>query len=123
MPGNLKEIDQEMISVLIKANIPKNVAKVLVYLASAGEVTSMEIEHSAFLRQPEVSIAIQELRKRNWVTKRDLKKEGKGRPVHYYRLAIPFSQIIESIEAQENERVEKIHENLKKMKELMVNYK
>ena len=36
--------------------------------------------------------------------KRDIKKEGKGRPVHSYKLAIPFEKMIETIEKEEKNR-------------------
>ena len=60
------------------------------FLRKKEETTSVEIEISTALRQPEVSIAMQELRRRKWVIKRDIKKEGKGRPVHSYKLSLPF---------------------------------
>jgi predicted transcriptional regulator len=116
------EKDQRLISALIKACIPKNVAKTLVYLAIKNEATSQEIETFTGLRQPEVSIAVQELRKRNWVTKRDWKKEGKGRPVHYYRLAIPFSKIIEQIEESEKERAKDLLGNVELIKTMARDY-
>ncbi len=60
---------------------------------------------------------MQELRRRKWVLKRDIKKEGKGRPVHSYRLAMPFDSIIKQIEDEESRRIQKIEQNLKNLKE------
>jgi len=53
------------------------VAKVLTYLAAASEATSREIEIGSGLRQPEVSIAMREIRRLDWVTERDEKNPGK----------------------------------------------
>jgi predicted transcriptional regulator len=75
-------------------------------------------EISTALRQPEVSIAMQELRRRKWVIKRDIKKEGKGRPVHSYKLALPFEKIIEILEKEEMKRIEEIQNNIKALKQV-----
>lgn len=109
--------DEMLVEFLINTGMPKNIAKTLVFLKKRNETTSVEIETTTALRQPEVSIAMQELRRRKWVTKRDIKKEGKGRPVHSYKLAIPFENIIRQIEEEEGKRIEKIQSNLKSLKE------
>ncbi|TLZ51274.1 MAG: ArsR family transcriptional regulator [Methanobacteriota archaeon] len=96
--------------------MPKNVAKALVFLATREETTSVEVEKATGLRQPEVSIAMQELRRRRWVDKRDLKKEGKGRPVHAYRLTTPFGEIVEAIAREERRKVEEIQGTLRRLK-------
>ncbi|MGE4275266.1 MAG: ArsR family transcriptional regulator [Candidatus Methanomethylophilaceae archaeon] len=96
----------------------KNVAKTLVYVQKAPETTSVDIETYTSLRQPEVSIAMQELRDRGWVEKRDIKKKGKGRPVHAYRLAKAFPEIIDAIEEDEKKRVQDILENVDQLRSL-----
>ncbi|HIH76406.1 MAG TPA: ArsR family transcriptional regulator [Methanomassiliicoccales archaeon] len=101
--------------------MPKNVAKTLAFLRKKEETTSVEIEIMTALRQPEVSIAMQELRRRKWVIKRDIKKEGKGRPVHAYKLAIPFDKIIETLEKEERKRMESIEKNIDQLKALSLN--
>ncbi len=106
-----------LVEYLINTGMPKNIAKTLVFLKKRNETTSVEIETSTALRQPEVSIAMQDLRRRKWVVKRDIKKEGKGRPVHSYRLAIPFESIIRQIEEEESARIKKIEMNLKSLRE------
>jgi len=110
------EEDEKLVEILVKAGLPKNVAKTLAFLRRKEETTSVEIETSTALRQPEVSIAMQELRRRKWVTKRDIKKEGKGRPVHSYKLAIPFDKIVEMIEKEELKRIATIQKNIEELK-------
>lgn len=90
--------------------MPRKLALVLVLLAAQEETTSREIEARTGLRQPEVSTAMTDLRERDWVTKRDIKKEGKGRPLHAYRLARPFSDIIQEIVEVERGRIREIEE-------------
>ncbi|MBS3782773.1 MAG: ArsR family transcriptional regulator [Candidatus Thermoplasmatota archaeon] len=115
--GLTKE-QEELVDRLIKAGLQKNIARTLVFVASRDETKSREIEDATDLRQPEVSIAMQELRGKGWVTKRDIKKEGKGRPVHGYQLDKPIEEIIEEIEDREEERIKEIKENLEKIKDL-----
>ncbi len=115
--GLTKE-QEELVDMLIKAGLQKNIARTLVFVASREETKSREIEDATDLRQPEVSIAMQELRGKGWVTKRDIKKEGKGRPVHGYKLDKPITDIIEEIEEKEKERIEEIKENLENIKEI-----
>jgi len=110
--------DEALVELLMSTGMPKNVAKTLAFLRKKSETTSVEIEISTALRQPEVSIAMQELRRRKWVTKRDIKKEGKGRPIHAYRLAIPFEKIVEMIEKEERKRIERIEGNVHQLKQL-----
>jgi len=109
--------DETLVELLVNTGLPKNVAKTLTFLRKKEETTSVEIEVSTALRQPEVSIAMQELRRRKWVNKRDIKKEGKGRPVHAYRLSIPFEKIVEALEKDERKRIERIVSNIELLKQ------
>ncbi len=108
--------DESLVDLLTKAGMSKNVARTLAFLRNREETTSVEIETSTALRQPEVSIAMQELRRRKWVIKRDIKKEGKGRPVHSYKLAIPFEKIVETIDKEEQRRISFIESNVRKLR-------
>lgn len=110
--------DETLVDLLMSTGMPKNVAKTLAFLRKKNETTSVEIEISTALRQPEVSIAMQELRKRKWVTKRDIKKEGKGRPIHAYRLSIPFEKIVDMIDKEERKRIDRIESNIHQLKSL-----
>lgn len=108
--------DETLVEMLMNTGMPKNVAKTLAFLRKKEETTSVEIEISTALRQPEVSIAMQELRRRKWVNKRDIKKEGKGRPVHAYKLSIPFDKMVEALEKEERKRIERIEANIEALK-------
>jgi predicted transcriptional regulator len=112
----LSRRDETLVDLLIETGLSKNVAKTVVFLSKRDETTSVEIEKATGLRQPEVSIAMQELRRRKWVEKRDIKKEGKGRPVHAYRLSCPWSEIISQLDDAQQSRLERIEANRKKLK-------
>ena len=94
------EKEEEFVNLLIKINTPKNVAKMLVFLANTSEATSRDIERGTDLRQPEVSIAIKYLAQQNWIKKREIPSEKKGRPMRKYSLAVPIKQIITEIEKE-----------------------
>ena len=110
--------EDELVRLLTSMEMSRNVARTLVTLAEMQECTSQQIERSTGLRQPEVSITIQELRDRGWVAKRDIKRERKGRTVHSYRLDVPLDQIVAAIEAKEKERIKKMEGALGRLKAL-----
>src|SRR5688572_7508814 len=112
----LSRRDENLVDLLIETGLSRNIAKTLVFLSTREETTSVEIEKATGLRQPEVSIAMQELRRRKWVEKRDIKKEGKGRPVHSYRLAFPFDDIVDEIAREEKRKIEEIQGTVRQLK-------
>jgi predicted transcriptional regulator len=114
----LSRMDNEIIDRLIFTGMSKNLAKTLVFLSKREETTSVQIEKATGLRQPEVSLAMQELRRRGWVNKRDIKKEGKGRPVHAYRLSKSFSRIVSTIKKEEDKKIERIVKNMNELHSL-----
>ena len=117
--NNFSEEQKELIERLYKTDLDNNVPEVLVVIAGRDETKSREIENETGLRQPEVSIAMQEIREKGWVTKRDVKKKGKGRPVHAYSLDKPFKEIIEEIKEKERHKIEEIENNLERIKDLV----
>ena len=114
----MSRMDNEIIDRLIFTGMSKNLAKTLVFLSKREETTSVQIEKATGLRQPEVSLAMQELRRRGWVNKRDIKKEGKGRPVHAYHLSKSFSRIISTIKKEEDKKIERIVKNMNELHSL-----
>ena len=112
----LSKRDEALVDLLMETGMARNLAKTLVFLSKRDETTSVEIEKATGLRQPEVSIAMQDLRRRKWVEKRDIKKEGKGRPVHAYRLSLPWSEVVAHLDREEQAKVDRIETNRKKLK-------
>lgn len=108
---------QGLVDLLVRTGMSRNVARTLVILASRSETTSVEIEKSAEMRQPEVSVSVRTLRERGWVTKRDVKKEGKGRPLHAYRLAMPFEKIVAEVVAEAKRRIASLEGDLRELQE------
>ena len=62
---------------------------------------------------------MQELQKRGWIKKRDLKKKGKGRPVHIYKLSQPITQIVKKFEQEKLKEVDSVKKDLTSLKNLI----
>jgi len=112
----LSELSDKLAKYLILSDIPRSVAYTLVYIRDKEEVTSVEIERETGLRQPEVSVAMQWLRRKGWITKRNMKREGKGRPIHGYRLSKSFNEILDEIIQTQANKINEINENISRIK-------
>jgi len=117
----LDEKDEKAVEIFRELGMPKNLAKTLLFINQVDEFRSADVEQAADMRQPEVCIAIKELRRRGWVTKRDLKKEGKGRPIHIYTTTQNLSQILNDFEQKKLEEVENIKNDITVLKNLINN--
>ena len=115
----LDDEDHEFAEILRSLGMQRNTAILITYLASAGEVTSREIELGAGLRQPGVSIAMRDLRGENWVSEREVKNGGKGRPSLVYTLAKPIEDIIKHIEDEKLRDHAEFMDNIRKLKEMV----
>ena len=114
----LDDDDREFVEVLRGLGIPRNVASMITYLANVEEATSREIEIGSNLRQPEVSIAMRTLRNNDWVEEREIKKDGKGRPMKVYRLTISLEEIIRHFEEEKKRESTRVMENIDRLKDL-----
>lgn len=117
----LDKEDDEIIQLFSKLGMAKNIAKTLVYISQVDECKSADVEQGADLRQPEVSIALQELRKRGWVHKRDLKNKGKGRPVHLYKISTDLSDIVNTFEQEKQQEINRIQQDFLNLKNIIIN--
>jgi len=100
-PVNLTENEYSIIDMLQSLGLPRTEATAIVCLKDCRELRSLHIELASGLRQPEVSVAMRPLRDKGWVDERSEKKnKGKGRPVKYYQLTVPFPQIVSVLEEE-----------------------
>jgi predicted transcriptional regulator len=98
---NLTEKEHSIIAMLQSIGLPRIEAIVIVCLKDCRELRSLHIEFVSGLKQPEVSVAMCPLKERGWVEEKTGKKnKGKGRPVTYYKLTVPFPQIIQALEEE-----------------------
>lgn len=112
----ISEEGEKLAKFLILSDVPRSVAYTLVYIRDKGEITSVEIERETGLRQPEVSIAMQWLRRKGWINKRNMKKEGKGRPIHGYKLSKGFNEILEEIIQDLTAEIGEINSKIEQLK-------
>jgi predicted transcriptional regulator len=115
----LDEKDDKAVQLFTELGMPKNVAKTLMYISQFDECKCADVEQGADLRQPEVCVAMQELWGRGWVKKRDLKGEGKGRPVHIYTPTKNLSEILNVFEQEKLKEVETIKNDMSELKNLI----
>ncbi|MDD3043246.1 MAG: transcriptional regulator [Methanosarcinaceae archaeon] len=95
----MTEKEYSIVDMLQSLGLPRTESTSLVCLKDCKELRSLHIELVSGLRQPEVSVAMRPLKERGWVQERSEKKsKGKGRPVKYYQLIVPFQTIVEVLE-------------------------
>lgn len=122
-PYTINRQDERTIELFAELGMPKNLAKTLLYVSQCDECRSADIEQGTKLRQPEVSVAMQQLLDKGWIKKRDLKKKGKGRPVHIYKLTKPLPNILKSFEVEKMKQVETIKSDLSELQGIIKQYK
>ena len=115
----LDEKDNKAVQIFTELGMPKNLAKTLVYICQVDECRSADVEQVADLRQPEVSVAMQELRRRGWIKKRYLKSKGKGRPVHIYKTSTDITKILKSVEQEKLKEYENVKKDLSELKNII----
>jgi len=116
----LDKEDEEIIRLFTEIGVPKYLSKTLMYISQVDECRSADVERGTKLRQPEVSIAMQELRRRGWVQKRNLKKKGKGRPVHIYKTTIELSEMVNTLEQEKLKEITNVQNNITELKNIIL---
>jgi len=99
------EKEEEFVNLLIDVGTKKNIAKLLVFLSNVPEASSRSIENGTDMRQPEVSIAMKYLMDQGWIRVKGESSENKGRPMKIYELAIPITEIMNSLEEEKKHEV------------------
>jgi len=110
--------DLEFMLGLETLGMKRTVACVITFLKDQNERSAREIEMATDLRQPEVSIAMRTLRERDWVTEREVKLEGKGRPMKIYALRSPIDGIINYYESEKAQESAQTMMAIQRLKEL-----
>ncbi len=111
--------DRKIVNVFTELGMPKNLAKTLIYISHVEECRSSDIERGANLRQPEVSVAMQELGKKGWISRSNKKKEGKGRPIYLYKLESTLYDIADEFEKEKMLEINTIKQDLDDLKDLL----
>jgi len=115
----LDDKDMEFVETLRSLGVPRNVATLITFLANVDEASSREIEMGSDLRQPEVSIAMRTLRENNWIEEKEIKREGKGRPMKVYALHATIDDIIKHFEEEKLHESAQAMESIQRLKQLI----
>ena len=115
----LDDKDMEFVETLRSLSVPRNVATLITFLANVDEASSREIEMGSDLRQPEVSIAMRTLRDNNWIEEKEIKREGKGRPMKVYSLKASIDEIIKHFEEEKMHESAQAMESIQRLKQLI----
>ena len=113
------ENDLEFVQGLESLGMKRTVACVITFLKDLKERSSREIEVATGLNQPEVSISMQILREKGWITEHEIKSNGKGRPLKIYALRATIDEIINYYEAEKSREAARTSEAIQKLKELI----
>ena len=115
----LDDKDMEFVETLRSLGVPRNVATLITFLANVDEASSREIEMGSDLRQPEVSIAMRTLRDNNWIEEKEIKREGKGRPMKVYSLKAGIVEVIKHFEEEKLHESAQAMESIQRLKQLI----
>ncbi len=91
---NKIESSQQLVFTLIKLGVQSHTAKCLVCLHVHGPSTSKMLQDNCNIRQPDVSVAIAELRRLKVVKLDSTAAAGRGRPSHIYQLTGTINECI-----------------------------
>lgn len=108
----MKNERPQITELLVANGLDKVAARVLACFADDDdELTQVDMEIKARLRQPEVSIGTSYLIERGWLACRKRRKdEGRGRPINLYRLAMPMRDIVSEIVRERNREIDRQQE-------------
>ena len=115
----LDDKDMEFVETLRSLGVPRNVATLITFLANVDEASSREIEMGSDLRQPEVSIAMRTLRDNQSIEEKEIKREGKGRPMKVYSLRASIDDIIKHFEDEKLHESAQAMESIQRLKQLI----
>ncbi len=114
----LDEKEKEFVSLLVDLGTDKQVSKTLVSLANDDWLKSKEIQKITDLSQPEVSMAINDLKKRGFLEERMIEREKRGRPEATYSLNKSISEVMEEIKKKWRMEKQKERRKLEKAKKI-----
>ena len=122
--GTLTESDRivndskEMVDLLVSLGVDFNTAKTLMCLHVHGTSKSSELQSKCDLRQPDVSVSINKLKKLEVIRIIPSTSKGRGRSSHIYELAMPLNEALITFRRQAKERLSILQNQLLRLTEL-----
>ena len=107
---------------LIQLGANETTASVLLCLHHHGASTSKELQDHCNIRQPDVSMAISELREMNLVHFSPKSEASRGRPAHIYRLRMSLEQSIQPFVNRARKRAKAILSEIDEINKLVAEF-
>ena len=104
---------------LVELGANENTASVLLCLHHHGASTSKDLQCHCNIRQPDVSMAISELREMNLVHFSPKSETSRGRPAHIYRLRMSLEQSIQPFVKRARKRAKEILNEVEAINDLV----
>lgn len=119
MPKGFSPREERVVKLLADMNIPRNMARAMVFFSRHDSGLCSDIQKVTRLRQPEVSTAMQTLKEMGWVETEPVHREVKGRPIVVYRLKVPFERMIDHVIREEQGRIKELRDRIQSLRELL----
>ncbi|MED5291619.1 MAG: MarR family transcriptional regulator [Candidatus Thermoplasmatota archaeon] len=104
---------------LVQLGANENTASVLICLHHHGAASSKDLQCHCNIRQPDVSMAISELREMNLVHFSSRPESSRGRPAHVYRLRMTLEQSIQPFVNHAKKRANEILNDVEAIRALV----
>ena len=104
---------------LVELGANENTASVLLCFHHHGASTSKDLQCHCNIRQPDVSMAISELREMNLVHFSPKSETARGRPAHIYRLRMSLEQSIQPFVNRARKRAKEILNEVEAINDLV----
>jgi len=104
---------------LVELGANENTASVLLCLHHHGALTSKDLQCHCNIRQPDVSMAMSELREMNLVHFSPKSETSRGRPAHIYRLRMSLEQSIQPFVNRARKRAKEILNEVEAINDLV----
>lgn len=119
-PESKNEAQLTLRQKIIQLGANENTATVLLCLHHHGASSSKDLQNYCNIRQPDVSMAISELREMNLVHFSPKSESSRGRPAHIYRLRMSLEQSIQPFVNLAKKRAKEILDDIESVKELVI---
>ena len=119
-PESKNEAQLTLRQKIIQLGANENTAIVLLCLHHHGAASSKDLQNYCNIRQPDVSMAISELREMNLVHFSPKSESSRGRPAHIYRLRMSLDQSIQPFVNLAKKRAKEILDDIETVKELVI---
>ena len=118
-PHTLNESELLLWEKLVQLGANENTASVLICLHHHGAASSKDLQCHCNIRQPDVSMAISELREMNLVHFSSRSEPSRGRPAHVYRLRMTLKQSIQPFVNRAKKRANEILNDVEAIRALV----